>query len=107
MASKSKTITGTLEWVERLGSSRNGNPRFAVTVDDTEFRTQIDGSVGYEVSNHRVGSEITLVLGARSAVVDMRPATREDRIRAIIADTEAHDMPKAGALAAILAVLDE
>lgn len=67
-----KTVLGTLTNIERLGSSTNGNPRYAVTLNDSDtYRTLIDGSVGYEVTNHRVGSPVALTLGPRAAVIDM------------------------------------
>lgn len=50
------TITGTIERVERLGTSIYGNPYFRVSVvtpegDVTILRTQIDSSINYTISN--------------------------------------------------------
>lgn len=63
------TVTGRLTSVDRLNSSRNGNPRFTLTLDDTNsYRTIVDGSVGYEVSNYRIGTMVTLTLNRREMV---------------------------------------
>lgn len=75
MARKTKTITGRLEQIERLNNSRDGNPRYAVTVGGYEYRTGVDYSVGYEVSNHKVGAMVTLTLtGTHAAVLDIQAA---------------------------------
>jgi hypothetical protein len=49
-------ITGTVEYVERLGTSKYGNPYFKVAViavdgEVTVLRTQIDSSINYAISN--------------------------------------------------------
>jgi hypothetical protein len=72
-------VTGTITRVERLESSYYGNPRFAVTIRvarnvECTYWTQVDGSVGYEVTNfkHR---PVTLTLrGKRETIVAMRYA---------------------------------
>lgn len=75
-----REVTGTLERVERMRSSANGNPRWAVTIDaggeySLTYHTGVDASVGYEVSNHRIGNRVVLVLeGKRESIVDMREA---------------------------------
>ncbi len=43
--------TGTLEIVNRLPSSRNGNPRYLCRVDGYTFRTQVDHQHGYAIRN--------------------------------------------------------
>jgi len=65
-----KQITGRLERVERRQSSRYGNPRFAITVDGRTRLTEVDGSVGYAVTNYRVGREVSLTVEGRS-IIDM------------------------------------
>lgn len=49
-------ITGTVERVERLGTSIYGNPYFKVAIvthegDVTIVRTQIDSSINYAINN--------------------------------------------------------
>ena len=68
-----KKITGRLSDVRRLQSSTYGNPRYAIVLDDQskEHRTQIDGSVAYEVTNYRIGRRVTLTVDQWGAVVDM------------------------------------
>lgn len=49
-----KNITrhiGTLEIIERLPSSANGNPRYLLRVDGCTCRTAVDSSHGYSVPN--------------------------------------------------------
>jgi hypothetical protein len=50
------TIVGTIERVERLGTSIYGNPYFRVSIvtetgDVTILRTQIDSSISYAINN--------------------------------------------------------
>lgn len=42
---------GKLEIIERLPSSRNGNPRYLLRVDGWTCRTAVDSSLGYSVGN--------------------------------------------------------
>ena len=43
--------TGKLEFVKRLTSSTNGNPRFFVKVDGWHCCTQPDTQLGYSIQN--------------------------------------------------------
>ena len=43
--------TGKLEFVKRLTSSKNGNPRFLVKVDGWTCSTQPDTQLGYSIQN--------------------------------------------------------
>mgnify|MGYP004452189145 FL=1 len=43
--------TGKLEFVKRLPSSKNGNPRFLVKVDGWTCSTQPDTQLGYSIQN--------------------------------------------------------
>jgi hypothetical protein len=55
--------TGTIAEVVRQGSSVNGNPRWAVTLDDgRRWLTQVDGQVGYVADNFRAGDRVLLVV---------------------------------------------
>jgi hypothetical protein len=40
-----------LQWVSRLRSSTNGNPRFELHTDDGTYITQSDAACNYEVEN--------------------------------------------------------
>lgn len=72
-----REVTGTLERVERMRSSANGNPRFAVTIDaggtySETYQTGVDASVAYEVTNYKMGRRVTLTLeGKRENIVNM------------------------------------
>jgi len=51
-----KNITrhvGTLEHLERLPSSRNGNPRWQFYVAGFHARTAVDSELGYSIDNYR------------------------------------------------------
>jgi hypothetical protein len=47
-----RTITGVLQYVDRLPSSYYGNPRFCVSIDGERFSTQVDAMLGYSIQNH-------------------------------------------------------
>jgi len=47
--------------IERLNSSGNGNPAWAITfVDGATLRTQSDAAVSYEVGNHNMRAGCTV-----------------------------------------------
>jgi hypothetical protein len=67
-----KTVTGRLTQVERLGVSRLGNPRFEITLDGSDtYTTQSDASVSYDVTNFRIGRQVTLELTRSGRVTGM------------------------------------
>ncbi len=45
------THKGTLEIIQRLPKSPNGNPRFLVRVDGRTCRTPIDSQIAYHLPN--------------------------------------------------------
>ena len=60
-----KNITrhvGHLTVIERLPSSRNGNPRYRCSVDGYTFTTTPDSSYSYSITNHD-GKLVTVELG--------------------------------------------
>lgn len=60
---KSKTShTGKFHIVERLSSSRNGNPRYLCIIDGWACRTGVDSDLGYSVANFD-GKEVTATIG--------------------------------------------
>jgi hypothetical protein len=54
--------TGTLEIIERLKNSYNGNPRYLCRIDGYTFRTKPNSSYAYTLPNHS-GKVITVTLG--------------------------------------------
>ena len=47
-------ITGEIAQIDRVATSRNGNPTYRVTlIDGRSYLTETDGSVGYEAANYR------------------------------------------------------
>ena len=77
------TVFGTLNKVERMNSSINGNPRYMVSIqdEDSEFnkiyvaRTRPDASLGYSIDNYwnkRVAVTLDTYYGKLS-VVDVKP----------------------------------
>lgn len=54
--------TGTLEIVERLPQSRNGNPRYLARVDGYTFATAVDSTHGYSLPNYE-GKRVIITIG--------------------------------------------
>lgn len=46
------THIGTLEILDRLPNSKNGNPRYLARVDGVTFCTPVDSSHGYGLPNY-------------------------------------------------------
>ena len=44
---------GVLSDLERMPSSRNGNPRYRAVIGGEIFVTGTDSDIGYSISNHR------------------------------------------------------
>jgi hypothetical protein len=56
-------ISGKLEIIERMKSSKNGNPRYKFTVGNSlPIVTGVDSSYGYEITNHD-GKPIIITVG--------------------------------------------
>ena len=59
-------FVGQISRIERLPSSKNGNPRFSFTLRASTtgiafyMRTQVDASCAYDVLNLRNGDEVTV-----------------------------------------------
>lgn len=51
MSTATMMTAGTLKIVRRLPVSRNGNPRYLATVNSTEYRTETDSMLAYELPN--------------------------------------------------------
>lgn len=72
-------ITGRIEILERLVSSRNGNPRFSITLvsESNDFigtwNTAADHSFNYDIGNpgFRTGSTVTITVGGRGTITDI------------------------------------
>lgn len=62
--------TGILEIVERLNSSKNGNPRYLCRVDGYTFRTAVDSSHGYSITNYE-GKQAEVTIGSHYGVVTL------------------------------------
>ena len=68
-----KNITqhnGTLEVIERLASSINGNPRFLLRVDGWTCRTPVDSMLGYMISNYN-GKQVEATIGTHYGVATL------------------------------------
>ena len=53
-----ETITGTLTDLQRLPSSRNGNPRYQAVIGGRLVQTAPDSSICYKIGNYR-GQDVT------------------------------------------------
>lgn len=62
--------TGKLEIIERLPSSRNGNPRWPLRVDGWTCRTAVDSSLGYSVTNFD-GKRVVATIGSFRGVATL------------------------------------
>lgn len=43
---------GTLNVIRRLDNSRNGNPRYLVSIDGFTCRTMVDSMIAYAITNY-------------------------------------------------------
>jgi len=73
-------ITATFTGATRKGNTVNGNPTWILHTSEGDLRTQSDGAIGHEVTNHTGGPEdwtgrevVFTVTGARR-VYDWRLA---------------------------------
>lgn len=60
-----KNITrhqGKLEIIQRLDSSRNGNPRYLIRIDGFTCKTPVDSMYGYSVPNFD-GKQVIATIG--------------------------------------------
>lgn len=57
-----KQIQTTILSTKRQSNSKNGNPRIVVTTTDGDFRTVVDGSVVYSITNPEYVGEVLLTL---------------------------------------------
>lgn len=55
-------LKGVLQMVDRLPSSRNGNPRYLLMIGDRVFRTGVDSGFAYVVPNY-VGKWVKVTVG--------------------------------------------
>lgn len=62
--------TGTLEVVERLVNSANGNPRFVIRVDGFTCRTPVDSMYDYQISNFE-GKRVEATIGTHYGVATL------------------------------------
>ncbi len=62
--------TGTLKYVSRLPNSTNGNPRYLCAVDGYTFRTKVDSSMGYAISNYW-DKEVAVTLGTHYGLLTL------------------------------------
>lgn len=62
---------GKLEILERLPSSKNGNPRYRVSVDGFSCVTDVDCVLGYKVPNFD-GKKVEATIGNRYGRATLR-----------------------------------
>jgi hypothetical protein len=56
-------LIGTLKVIKRLPSSLNGNPRYLLEIDGVTFKTAVDSSYGYAVTNFD-GKQVQASIGS-------------------------------------------
>ena len=62
--------TGTLQVIERLDNSLNGNPRYRAEVDGLEFVTAPDCSFGYSITNYE-GKAVDITVGSHYGLITL------------------------------------
>ena len=68
--------TGTLELIERLPNSPNGNPRYLVRLDGQTARTIVDSSEAYGDIPNNFGKRVTAELGTHYGKTHIRRVRR-------------------------------
>lgn len=69
---KMPTTLRTVSTIERIRSSKNGNPRFRVTfTDGSVARTKTDTAFAYELTPEWEGKGVLVMYDARGYIVDM------------------------------------
>ena len=73
-----KTITydATISWLQRLNSSTNGNPRYAIHFEDEQgvpwsAKTQSDAGIAYALGNNFVGKRVSVKANPSGTVYDV------------------------------------
>jgi hypothetical protein len=74
---KTQVAEGILTNVKRLKSSTNGNPRYSFSIIDQTFRTGVDCSLGYVVTNfeEKRVSVVHKILRGHNQVESIKPAS--------------------------------
>jgi hypothetical protein len=69
----SNTDEGVLTDIKRLPNSLNGNPRYALTLDNgNHYNTRADGQVGFDLQNYQFeGCTVRLLINGRGTVFDI------------------------------------
>lgn len=74
MTNNTRTVTGVVTSTRRLKSSRYGNPRFAVTIGEQEYKTAPDVMLAYGIRNHVYKErEHAFELNGRGNIVSAMP----------------------------------
>ena len=74
-----ETINGQISNIDRVRSSRNGNPRYRMTISSGTgdgykcyvVYTTPDSSLGYTISNYRSGDAVTAEIGWHYGVLSL------------------------------------
>lgn len=68
-----REVTGKIFMITRLKSSAMGNPRYEVTLDTKDslprFKTQVNGSIGYSITNFKQNQLVTLKLEGKTDMI--------------------------------------
>lgn len=62
--------TGTLEVIKRLPNSRNGNPRYLLSLDGWTCRTKPDSDIAYGISKY-IGKHVRGFIGSHYGVATL------------------------------------
>lgn len=68
-------VSGIIARVERMGTSKYGNPYFSVHFEDgSVYRTQIDSMISYGIENsENIGAPVEVYLTEAGRIYDVKP----------------------------------
>lgn len=68
---------GEIVAIKRLNNSEYGNPRYDVTIytvaETFTVRTKTDASLGYSITNHKIGTWGMFAINGRNQLEDFNP----------------------------------
>lgn len=78
--SRNTTFVATITRLERLNSSRNGNPRYRVHTDGPTHDTEPDSAIAYGLPNPEFRDvPVTFTVNGRGWITDAVPTTKESQ----------------------------
>ena len=86
-------IIGLLTAATRLRNSRNGNPRWRLTISGTKYTTKADSYFVYKGIDHMLNSLVMVKLNEGKRIIDITPLHQETDVRLIDTLEELNELP--------------